>query len=109
LVPLPSLIPAPFPANVLTVTIGEGNLSILVTANVAEVIPALVDDPDDPQAITTSDGFVSVNDDALHFTQEETVNGDEPVGRLGKRGVDMYDPREKVRDTLGYEEELVEE
>jgi hypothetical protein len=78
----------PLPASVLTVTIGEGNLSILVTANVAEVIPVLVDDPLDPHAITTSDGFASVNDDASHFTQEETVKADEPVGRLDKRDVE---------------------
>jgi hypothetical protein len=73
------------PANVLTVAI---ILSLLVTDNVAEVMPVLddVNDPADPQDMTTSDGFASVNDDASHFTQEETLKAEDPVGRLDKRG-----------------------
>jgi hypothetical protein len=53
-------------------------------------MPLLVEDdvdvPADPQAITTADGFASVNEDASHFTQEDTLKADEPVGRLDKRG-----------------------
>jgi hypothetical protein len=93
---------------VLTVSISF-SLTLLVTAKVPVLRLVLVDTSLVPQYTMTLDGFVSDNNDALHFTQEETVNGDEPVGRLRKRGVDMYDPREKVRDTLGYEEEVVEE
>ena len=40
------------------------------------------------------------------MTQEETVKGDEPVGRLDKSGVDKYDPLEIVRAVFGNEEEL---
>ena len=101
------------PANVDTVTIGEGNLSLLVTDNVAEVMPVLleddvdVDDPADPQDITTSDGFASVNEDASHFTHEDTLKADEPVGRLDKRGVETYEPLATIKAALGYEVELV--
>ena len=86
-VPVPSANPTlPLPANVLTVTIGESNLPGVVTANVAEVMLVLVDDPADPQDITASDGFASVSVDASHFTQEDTLKAEEPVGRLDKRG-----------------------
>ena len=76
------------PASVDTVTTGEGNLPTVVTANVAEVMLVLVDDPPDPQDITTSDGFASVSVDASQFTQEDTLKADEPEGRLDKRGVE---------------------
>jgi hypothetical protein len=94
---------------VLTIAKGEGNLSLLVTDNVAEVMLVLddVDVPADPQDITTSDGFASVNEDASHFTQEDTLKADEPVGRLDKRGVETYDPLATTRAALGYEVELV--
>ena len=97
------------PASVLTIAKGEGNLSLLVTDNVAEVMLVLddVDVPADPQDITTSDGFASVNEDASHFTQEDTLKADEPVGRLDKRGVETYDPLATTRAALGYEVELV--
>ena len=76
---------SPLPANVLTVAIIL-TLSALVTDNVAEVMLVLVDDPADPQDITASDGFASVSVDASHFTQEDTLKAEEPVGRLDKRG-----------------------
>ena len=98
------------PASVDTVTTGEGNLFLLVTDNEADVIPVLVDDvddPPDPQDITTSDGFASVNEDASQFTQEETLKADEPVGRLDKRGVETYEPLATIKAALGYEVELV--
>ena len=50
------------------------------------VLLVLVDDPADPQDITASDGFASVSVDASHFTQEDTLKAEEPVGRLDKRG-----------------------
>ena len=107
LAPIPSAYPAvPLPANVLTVSILL-NLSLLVTANVAAVRLALVDtSPIVPHAITTLEGFVSVKEEASHFTQEETVKGDEPVGRVDKSGVEIYDPLEIVRAVFGNEEEL---
>jgi len=51
--------------------------------------------------MTTPEGLASVNEDASHFTQEETVNEDEPVGRLDKTGVDTYEPLERVRAAFG--------
>ena len=101
-VPVLSAYPGvPLPANVLTVTTGEGNLPALVTANVAELILVLVDDPADPQDSTTPDGLVSVNEDASHFTQEETLKAEDPVGRLDKRGVEIYEPLATIRAALG--------
>jgi hypothetical protein len=92
---------------VLTVTIGEGNLSLLVTANVAAVKLVLVDtSPIAPHANTTSDGFTSVNEDASHFTQEDTLKADEPVGRLDRRGVEMYDPLATTRAAFGNDDVL---
>jgi hypothetical protein len=48
-----------------------------------------------------------MNEDASHFTQEETVKGEEPVGRLEKAGVDTYEPLEKTKAELGYDEPLL--
>ena len=62
--------------------------------------------PSDPQDITTLDGFASVNDDASHFTHDETLNGEEPVGNDDKSKVDKYDPPEKTRAREGKLEEL---
>ena len=107
-VPVLSAYPGvPLPANVLTVTIGEGNLPAVVTDNVAEVILVLVDVPADPQDSTTSDGFASVNEDASHFTQEDTLKAEEPVGRLDKRGEETYEPLATIKAALGYDVELV--
>ena len=91
----------PLPAKVLTVTIGEDNRSLLVTANVAAVRLALVDTSLAPHETTTLDGLASVNNVALHFTQDDTVKAEELVGRLDKRGVETYEPRERVRAALG--------
>jgi hypothetical protein len=55
-----------------------------------------------PHATTTSDGFASVNEDAVHLTQDVTVNAEEPVGRLDMRGVDIYDPLATTSAVLGY-------
>jgi len=82
---------------------GVFTLALLVTANVAAVRLALVDTPLAPQDTTTSDGFASVNEDASHFTQEETVNAEEPVGRLDKRGVETYEPLATTRAAFGKE------
>jgi hypothetical protein len=82
-------------------------LSLLVTDNVAAIGLVLDDDSADPQDITTSDGFASVNEDASQFTQEETLKADEPVGRLDKRGVETYEPLATIKAALGYEVELV--
>jgi len=76
-------------------------LTLLVTANVADVRLALVDAPASPHDTTTSDGLASVNEDASHFTQEETVKGEEPVGRLDKTGVDTYEPLATTRASFG--------
>jgi hypothetical protein len=40
------------------------------------------------------------------FTQDETVNADEPVGRLDKRGVEMYDPLATTRAAVGNNDAL---
>jgi hypothetical protein len=61
-----------------------------------------------PHAITTLDGFKSVNDEAAHLTQEETVKGDEPVGSVDNILVDKYDPLVKIKPNDGYESELEE-
>ena len=107
-VPVPSANPAVLlPANVLTVTTGEGNLPAVVTANVAAVILVLVDDPADPQDSTTPDGFASVNEDASHFTQEETLKAEDPLGRLDNKGEETYEPLAIIRAALGYDVELV--
>jgi hypothetical protein len=82
-------------------------LSGLVTANVAAVMLLLVgDSPTAPHATTTSDGFASVNEDASHFTQEETVKAEEPVGRVDNKEFDTYDPLATTRAALGKEVEL---
>jgi len=65
-----------------------------------------VDDPADPQDNTTLVGFASVNDDASHFTQEETLKAEDPLGKLDKRGVEIYEPLAIIRAALGYEVEL---
>jgi len=81
-------------------------LSPLVTANVAAVRLVLVDtSPDSPHDTITPDGFASVNDDASHFTHEETLNGDEPTGNEDNIEVDMYDPLEKTRPRLGKDDD----
>jgi hypothetical protein len=90
----------PLPASVLTITFTR---SLLVTASVPEVVPILVDVPADPQDITTPDGFASVNDDASHFTQEETLKAEDPLGRLDKRGEETYEPLATTRAAFGKE------
>jgi hypothetical protein len=70
-----------------------------VDANVAAANVELFDA--DPHEIRAPDGFASVNDDASHWTQDETVNAEEPIGREGKRGADTYDPRETTSAELG--------
>ena len=97
----------PLPAKVLTDTTGDGNRSILVTASVAAVRLALVDTSLEPQDTSTPEGDESLSEDASHFTQEETVKGEEPVGRLDKAGVDTYEPLEKTKAELGYDEPLL--
>jgi hypothetical protein len=83
------------------------SLSRLVTANVAAVILLLVaDSPTVPHATTTADGIASVNEDASHFTHDETVKAEEPVGRLDKRGVDTYEPLATTRAAFGKDEAL---
>jgi len=42
----------------------------------------------------------------LHFTHDETVNGDDPEGSEDNRGEDKYEPCEITRALLGKEEEL---
>jgi hypothetical protein len=65
-------------------------------------------DSDEPHDITTPDGFESVNDDASHFTHDETVKAEEPVGSDDNINVDKYDPLEKTSAVLGKDEvELV--
>ena len=96
----------PLPAKVLTVTI-VFTRSILVTASVAAVRLALVDTSLEPQDTSTPEGDESLSEDASHFTQEETVKGEEPVGRLDKAGVDTYEPLEKTKAELGYDEPLL--
>jgi len=46
--------------------------------------------------MTTPEG-----EDLSHFTQDETVNDNELVGRLDKTGVDTYEPLARVRAALG--------
>jgi hypothetical protein len=103
-VPVPSeLAYSPLPANVVTVAI-KFTLSALEAANVAEEKGKLVDSLLSPQAIATLDGLVSVNKDASHFTQEETVKGDEPIGSEEDNDdidLDRYDSRERVRIFVG--------
>jgi len=90
---------------VLTVTT-DFDLSLLVTAKVAAVRLVLVDtSPDSPQDTITLDGFASVSDDASHFTHEETLNGDEPVGNEDNIEVDKYDPLERTRPLLGKDDD----
>jgi len=95
------------PVKVLTVAI-IFTLAVLVTANVAaDRLPVLNDTSLAPQDITTFEGFTSVIDDASHFTQEETVKGEEPVGRLDKSGLVTYDPLETIKAVFGNEVELL--
>jgi hypothetical protein len=63
--------------------------------------------PVDPQDTTTLDGFASLKEDASHFTQDETVKAEEPVGRLDKTGVDKYVPFEIIKAAFGKEVEFV--
>jgi hypothetical protein len=98
----------PLPANVLTVTTGEGRRSALVTANVAAVRLALVETSLEPHDTITPEGELSLKEDASHFTQEETVKGEEPTGREDNVGVDTYDPLEKTNDELGKDDPLDE-
>ena len=92
-------------AYVLTVTT-DLTLSLLVTAKVAAVRLVLVDtSPDSPHDTITLDGFASVSDDASHFTHEETLNEDEPIGKEDNIEVDKYDPLEKTRPLLGKDDE----
>lgn len=97
----------PLPANVLTVTI-VFTRSALVTANVAAVRLALVETSLEPHDTITPEGELSLKEDASHFTQEETVKGEEPTGREDKLGVDTYDPLEKTNDELGKDDPLDE-
>ena len=84
-------------------------LALLVTAKDAAVRLVLVDiSPIFPHAITTLDGFTSLNEDASHFTQEDIVKGDEPVGNEDNNEVDKYDPLDKIIADEGYDDELVE-
>jgi len=93
---------------VLTVAI-IFTLALLVTAKDAAVRLVLVDiSPIFPHAITTLDGFTSLNEDASHFTQEDIVKGDEPVGNEDNNEVDKYDPLDKIIADEGYDDELVE-
>ena len=90
---------------VLTVTT-DFDLSLLVTAKVAAVRLVLVDtSPDSPHDTITLDGFASVSDDASHFTHEETLNGDEPIGNEDNSKVDKYDPLERTRPLLGKDDD----
>jgi hypothetical protein len=70
-----------------------------VDANVAAANVELFDA--DPHEMRAPDGVASVNDDASHFTQDETVNEEELVGRLDSKGADTYEPLETVRPSLG--------
>jgi len=45
--------------------------------------------------------------DALHLTQEETLKAEVPVGRLDKRGEEMYEPLATTRAAFGKEVEFV--
>jgi hypothetical protein len=102
----------PFPEIEFTCVLTDTTdltLSLLVTANVAADRLALDDtSPVDPQETTTLDGFASLNEDASHFTQDDTLNGEEPVGSVDSIDVDKYDPLEKTRAVLGneFDEEL---
>ena len=49
----------------------------------------------------TPAGFESENEEALHFTHDETVNDDEPVGSSGVKDADKNDPLERTRAVLG--------
>jgi len=82
-------------------------LSLLVADNVDAVKLVLVEtSPISPHETITPEGYESLNDDASHLTQEETVKGEEPVGRDDVIGVDKYDPREIVRIEVGKEVSL---
>jgi hypothetical protein len=60
-----------------------------------------------PHETITPEGFESLNDDASHLTQEETVKGEEPVGRDDVIGVDKYDPLVRTSAVLGKDVEFV--
>ena len=108
LVPVPSEYDAPpLPANVLTVTIVFTRFA-LVTANVAAMRLALVETSLEPHDTITPEGELSLKEDASHFTQEETVKGEEPTGREDNVGVDTYDPLEKTNDEPGKDDPLDE-
>ena len=97
------------PANVLTVAIIL-TLSLLVTANdTAFKFPLVDSTPISPQDSTTLDGDVSLNKEALHFTQEETVKDEEPLGRVEKSDVERYELFDKTSATYGNEDVLVKD
>ena len=75
----------------------------LLTDSVAADRLAL--DDVDPHDTTTLDGFASLNEDASHFTQDETVKDDEPVGKDDNIDVDKDDPLERTRAVLGNDDE----
>ena len=82
-------------------------LDVLVTAKVTAVKFELVEtSPFSPQATTTLDGIVSVREDESHLTQQDTKNGNNPLGRLGNNGVDTYDPLVITKAVFGNEVEL---
>ena len=91
----------PLPAIVLTLTIGEINRPAFVMAKVAAVVVELIDV--EPHEITTPDGFESVKEDVLHFTQADIVNGVDPVGSDDNKGEDKYDPLEVIKAAFGKE------
>ena len=93
----------------ITVLTRAPTRSLLVTAKDAAVRLVLVDSsPIFPHATTTLDGFKSLTEDASHFTQEDIVKGDEPVGNVDNKEVDKYDPLDTVIADEGYDDELVE-
>jgi hypothetical protein len=67
-----------------------------VTASVADV--RLEEDPGTPHVNTVSDGFES---DILHFTQDDIVKDEEPIGREGRSAVDKHDLLDIFSASLG--------
>jgi hypothetical protein len=67
------------------------------------VLDRSVDDLSLPHDTATRDLFelLDDNEDASHFTQEETVKCEEPVGSDVIIGADKYDPLDRVRIVLG--------
>ena len=91
------MLPPSTPATVVTFA-SEKELKSenFVTASVADV--KLEEEPGPPHANTVSDGFEY---DILHFTQDDIVNGEEPVGRDGRSAVDKHDLLDIFRASLG--------